>query len=147
MELHISSQLLGRILDAAAASDEEICGLLIGTETTVSAIVSCRNIASHPHRRFEIDPAALFAAHRAARRSGEGVLGHYHSHPTGSPVPSPCDAAEAAADGAFWLIVGAGEVRAWRAVSDGAVQGRFDPVRLAVTPPCAPSAAPPEERG
>lgn len=84
--------------------------------------------------RFEIDPAALFAALREARRGGPKVLGHYHSHPSGIAAPSLADAVAAAPDGAVWLIAARGEITAWRAVSDGAVHGRFDPLTLAIAP-------------
>ncbi|WP_374943646.1 M67 family metallopeptidase [Sphingomonas sp.] len=129
--------------DVAAAGGLEACGLLLGAGAHVATAQPCANVAADPARRFEIDPATLLAAHRLARSGGPQVLGHYHSHPGGSPVPSPRDAADAAPDGALWLIVGAREARLWRAVADGAVEGRFDPVPC---PPlsCALDAAAPE---
>ncbi|MCL6305260.1 Mov34/MPN/PAD-1 family protein, partial [Streptococcus agalactiae] len=63
------------------------------------------------------------------------VIGHYHSHPSGVAVPSPRDAADAMPDGMVWLIVGGREVRAWRAVAAGEVEGRFDPVAITPTLP------------
>lgn len=147
MEHRISTSLLDPIIAAATASTTEICGLLLGRNAAVTAAIACRNVAADPHRRFEIDPAALIAAYRQARTGGDAVIGHYHSHPGGLPVPSACDAAAAAADGAIWLIVGGGGWRAWRAVADGAVQGRFDPLPLVVAPPCAAESAPPEGHG
>lgn len=132
MTVTIASALLRQIADAAAASPHaEICGLLFGTRDAVTAAAPCRNVAVDPTRRFEIDPAALLAAHRAAREGGARIVGHYHSHPSGLAVPSARDAADAAPDGSLWLIAGGGGVvRAWRAVESGAVEGRFDPVEL-----------------
>jgi proteasome lid subunit RPN8/RPN11 len=147
MDVHIASDLLERILTDASADDDEICGLLTGSASAIAATLPCQNVAADPRRRFEIDPVALIAAHRAARQDGTAVIGHYHSHPTGNPIPSACDAAEAAPDGSVWLIVAGREVRAWRAVAVGPVQGRFEPLRLCITPPCAATAAPPEEGG
>lgn len=147
MVCRISSELLGSIVAEARASEEEICGLLLGRDGAIEGGVPCRNVAADPRARFEIDPAALIAAHRRARAGGMRVIGHYHSHPGGLPIPSACDAAEAAADGSIWLIVGSGEPRAWRAVADGTVQGRFEPVSLVIAPPCAAESAPPEGRG
>ncbi|MCP3734436.1 M67 family metallopeptidase [Sphingomonas sp. RP10(2022)] len=130
----IASDLLGQILRAAAASpDAEVCGLLFGEDGAISAVQPCRNVAAEPVRRFEIDPVALLAAHRAIRAGGPPIVGHYHSHPTGIAVPSSCDAASAVPDGSLWLIAAGGEVRAWRAVADGAVEGRFEAVSLLVT--------------
>lgn len=121
MSVSISSGLLATLVAAAGASpDAEICGLLLGTPDRIEAAEACRNVAVNPARTFEIDPAALFAAHRSARRGGLAVVGHYHSHPSGVPIPSPRDAAQAMGDGALWLILGGGAARAWRSVEIGA---------------------------
>jgi len=127
----IASDLIARILREAAASPQaEVCGLLFGSADAILAIRPCRNVAADPARQFELDPAALFAAHRGARAGGPAIVGHYHSHPTGRATPSPRDAAAAVADGSLWLIAAAGTVRGWRAVAHGTVEGRFDPVPL-----------------
>jgi len=89
---------------------------------------ACANVAADPARRFEIDPGALFAAHRRARAGGQAVIGHYHSHPSGAAVPSARDAAQAMGDGALWLILTAREGRLWRSDRIGA----FDEVELEV---------------
>lgn len=129
----ISSELIDRIVaQAVATPDVEVCGLLFGSAQAITGVQPCRNVADDPTRWFELDPAALLAAHRAARHGGPPIAGHYHSHPTGVVQPSPRDAAAAMPDGALWLIVGAREVRAWRAVDKGSVEGRFEPVELIV---------------
>ena len=121
MGVLISRELLAAIRAAAAATpDVEACGLLLGTADRIAAVCACANVAAEPARRFEIDPAALFAAHRAARGGGHGVIGCYHSHPTGIAVPSACDAESAMGDGAVWMIVAADVVGAWRTVERGA---------------------------
>jgi proteasome lid subunit RPN8/RPN11 len=79
--------------------------------------VPAANVAPDPLRHFEIDPAALIAAHRAARSGALPVVGYYHSHPTGHPVPSATDCEHAASDGSVWAIVADGAVAFWR---DGA---------------------------
>lgn len=126
MELRISRASLDEILSAAAASpDAEICGLLLGQTTARGVVVAsvrpCANVAADPRDSFEVDPAALIAVHRAARVGGLALIGHYHSHPGGKPVPSTRDAA-AAEPGSYWIITGGGELRAWYA--DGAMDGR-----------------------
>ena len=131
--LQISRSVADRIRAEAAGSGREVCGILFTRETgAVVAAQRCDNVAADPARRFEIDPVALIAAHRAARRGGPVIVGHYHSHPGGSATPSIADAAAAAPDGSVWLIVAPGEMQAWRAVRDGAVHGRFDPLTLVV---------------
>jgi desampylase len=127
----MSTALLKTLLAEAAASPAaEVCGLLFGTDERIEAAEPCRNVAPDPARFFEIDPVCLLAAHRRARNDGPAIVGHYHSHPKGLPVPSPADAAAATPEGAVWLILGGGEAQAWRAVPDGARHGRFDPVTI-----------------
>lgn len=127
----ISRSLLAQLAAEAGASGEEICGLILQPRNGGISLLRCANVHPQPAARFELDPVALLAAHRAARASGDAVIGHYHSHPSGDAMPSLTDAASAAPDGAVWLIVGrGGEARAWRAVHDGAVHGRFDPLAI-----------------
>ncbi|WP_380780710.1 M67 family metallopeptidase [Sphingomonas sp. R86520] len=121
MSVTISSELLARLVAAADASpNAEVCGLLFGTARRIEAAEACANVADDPARAFEIDPVALFAAYRRARVGGAPVIGHYHSHPSGLPVPSPRDAAQAMGDGAVWVILASGIARAWRSVEVGA---------------------------
>ena len=116
----ISSTLMGRLLtDAKNSPEREVCGLLFGAEGRIEAAEACANVAAEPARAFEIEPGALIAAYRRARAGGPRVIGHYHSHPSGEPVPSERDAAQAMGDGALWLIVGAAEGRLWRSVEVG----------------------------
>lgn len=126
------------ILSAAKGQRQEICGLLLGGEGRIAAILPATNIAADPARHFELDPVMLLKAHRQARAGGAGIMGHYHSHPSGEPVPSATDAACAAADGSLWLIVGAGTARLWRALpadGDDANRVRFDAVELRIDAP------------
>ncbi len=128
MSVTISSELLVWLGAVAGSSpDAEVCGLLFGTAGQIQAAEECANVAANPSRTFEIDPTALFAAHRRARSGGLAVIGHYHSHPSGLPVPSPRDAAQAMGDGAVWVILGGGAARAWRSVEVGAfVEEKID---------------------
>lgn len=100
-------------MSLAARSDDEVCGLLLGQPGCITEIRPAANVAPDPERHFELDPATLLAAHKAARAGGPPILGHYHSHPSGYPEPSAVDAASAAADGSLWLIIGRGEARLW----------------------------------
>ena len=114
----IASDLMTALLaEAAAAPDREVCGLLFGEPHRIAKAQACSNVAADPTRYFEIDPRALFAAHRAMRGGGPRLVGHYHSHPTGRPEPSARDAAAAVGDGALWLILGDATARLWRSVA------------------------------
>ena len=115
---------------AVAAAPLEICGLLLGAAGRVVAVAPTSNVAAHPERSFEIDPAALLRLHREARGRGLAVIGWYHSHPGGSAEPSSTDAARAVQDGMLWLIVTAAGVTAWRAAAGGTLHGRFESVAL-----------------
>jgi proteasome lid subunit RPN8/RPN11 len=110
---------------AAAAHPQEACGLLLGRGAHVIHATIAANVASSPATRFEIDPAHLLAAHRAARGGGPVIIGYWHSHPTGMAWPSATDAAMADADGRLWAILGGGTLSLFRAVPDGDVLGRF----------------------
>ncbi len=126
----ISSALLAQMLRLADDPFEH-CGLLRGRGARVVRIEAARNVAPDPTAHFEIDPAALIAAHRATRRAHAlALLGYYHTHPRGDAVPSITDARCAAPDGQIWLIASRQMVRAFRPHSLGAIHGRFDPVPI-----------------
>jgi proteasome lid subunit RPN8/RPN11 len=101
------------IAEARRAHPLEACGLLLGGEAIEQAVV-CRNVHPEPLRHFEIDPAALIAAYKAARGGCPALLGYWHSHPVGPPVPSQCDREMAGGDDRVWAIVAGEEVRFWR---------------------------------
>jgi proteasome lid subunit RPN8/RPN11 len=126
MKVRISRTVLDAIRSHAAAdAPREACGLLFGTAELVDAAMAAINVADDPERHFEIDPATLFAAIRAARAGGAKLAGYYHSHPNGRAEPSATDQAMAAPDGKLWLIVAGGAVTGWRAEPDG-----FTPVEI-----------------
>lgn len=92
---------------ASAAFPAEACGLLVGAGRRVCAAVPVPNRATEPDR-FEMAPADLFAAHRAARQGGVAVIGHYHSHPNGVAEPSERDRVAVADPSALWVIAALG---------------------------------------
>jgi proteasome lid subunit RPN8/RPN11 len=104
---------------AEAAHPHEACGLLLGHGDHIHTALQAANVHPHPERHFEIDPAALIAAHKAARACGPQVLGYFHSHPNGLARPSATDAANAAGDGRVWAIVAGGVVTLWRDGTSG----------------------------
>lgn len=130
MNVVISRGLIDQILaHAESAPGEEVCGLLLGAVGRISEARPVPNVASDRASRFELDPAALIAAHKAARAGGPALLGHYHSHPDGNAEPSAADA-EHAVPGPFWLIVAGGGAALFEAVADGPIHGRFRPVDI-----------------
>lgn len=86
---------------AADTAPEECCGLLLGRPGEVLEAVPTPNVAADRRRRFQVDPAAHFAAIRRARGGRLDVIGAYHSHPHGPAMPSETDKAEAFDDPTF----------------------------------------------
>jgi len=117
----------GRTIRAAtvAAAPQEACGLLFGQGNCIVEASVARNVAAEPWHRFEIDPAHLFDAHRRARAGPLSLLGCWHSHPDGSPIPSRYDADGIADPAWVWLIAAGAEVTAWQPAAEG-----FQPVAL-----------------
>lgn len=132
MIVAIASSLVESLVDEAArALPNEACGMLLGHAGAIEKLVPSRNVAAHPERSFEIDPALLLRTHREARAKGLQLVGHYHSHPNGRAQPSLRDAAAAVENGALWLVIAGGRVTGWQvAPAPGALHGRFSPVTL-----------------
>ncbi|MGB3548873.1 MAG: M67 family metallopeptidase [Saprospiraceae bacterium] len=113
---------------AARVYPEECCGILLGANDTITALLPAENIHATPETNFEIDPTVLIAAHRDARAGGNQVLGYYHSHPAGPAHPSRTDSAMSAKDNSIWAIIAPGGITWWRDTADG-----FSPLPYTVT--------------
>jgi desampylase len=131
MSVCISRPLLATILaDARLSPERERCGLLLGETGKICAMIPAENVASDSTCAFEIDPAVLVRAYRAARHGAKAVIGHYHFHPHGDVRPSLRDAAQSHADGSYWLIIGPSKHALWRAEVGGPIHGAFEPAEL-----------------
>jgi proteasome lid subunit RPN8/RPN11 len=107
----LTAAQLAFLADAAEeAFPAECCGLLVGTgrrNITVTRLIPAPNLlAAETTDRFELDPRIRFEAERALRGSPERVIGHWHSHPNGSAIPSPTDLDQAWEPELIWLILG-----------------------------------------
>lgn len=106
-----------------AALPNEACGYLVGDPETgrVDRFVPITNAAASP-TRFRFDPHEQLAAEQAIDEAGEQVIGIAHSHPTGEPVPSAVDVADASRFDPFGTLLHVlvsperGEVRGYRIV-------------------------------
>lgn len=112
---------------ARAAHPREACGLLLGEGRGIRTATVARNVHPESLRHFEIDPAALIAAHRAARAGGPELIGYWHSHPNGLAMPSATDRAHASGDGRIWAIVAGESLTVWQEGPKG-----FDPLSYSV---------------
>ena len=122
--------------EARAAFPRECCGLIEGARTgdRIEALVlhPAPNL-SKDTGRFEIDPAAQFAALRTARANGREIVGCYHSHPNGTAEPSARDLAGAGEEGFLWLIAPlASAERPVQLAAFAFAASRFVPVMIAV---------------
>lgn len=96
--LHLTSEEAARLARwARAAHPREACGVLIGElvgdDARVERAVRGANLDARAQelRRFELDPAVLVAADRAARASGRTIVGIWHTHPDRPARPSEAD--------------------------------------------------------
>src|SRR5205085_4615635 len=94
---------------AARTAPAECCGLLLGAAgeggARVVRLLPTANQHATPQVAYRLDPEVVARALVAARHGGPAVVGVYHSHPRGAPLPRPTDEAEAW-PGWSYLIVG-----------------------------------------
>jgi len=108
---------------ADAGGDEEICGVLagergdVGETSRVETLHRAENAAETPETRYLIDPEEQLRIIDAIEDAGREVVGFYHSHPAGPPVPSDTDAERATWPGYSYAICLPGErpyLGSWR---------------------------------
>jgi len=131
MTIKVTSGVLQTLREEAQkAMPEECCGLLLGQGERIEFAQPAANIAKDPLTRFEIDPVALLSAHKAARAGGPQIVGYYHSHPAGHPVPSATDCEHASGDARIWAIVANDEVAFWRDGKGGFEAAQWEEVSV-----------------
>lgn len=117
--LELGASVLQRIRsEAEARYPEEACGLLLGREQgQVLEALAMANQAEDRRRAYLIDPEQHLRTELRARERGLTVIGVWHSHPDGRPVPSVTDTESAWPDWHYVIAaVEAGqarEIRAW----------------------------------
>ena len=93
--------------EARAAFPHECCGLIegvrVGGSVRALALRPTANFSEDPDS-FEIDPTAHLRLMRDLRGSGREIVGCYHSHPCGAPLPSGRDRERDGSEGFVWLI-------------------------------------------
>ena len=127
--LTVDPRLLDSMRRAAdSAYPDECCGVLLGRPIAmgfqVIDTIACLNVSKRPETRFDMAPESLAAAYRSARDRDLELVGFYHSHPTGPPVPSALDR-----ESEGWclpqLILGPAptwEVKGWRIGPNGGLK-------------------------
>jgi len=82
----------------------ECCGLLFGSEGTITRAVAAGNVAENSATSYEIAPEEIVRMLRAMREANLEMLGIYHSHPHSENAPSPSDIARAYYSEAAYFI-------------------------------------------
>jgi Predicted metal-dependent protease of the PAD1/JAB1 superfamily len=125
MVLAVTSGVMETLrVEARHAGERECCGILLGRgdvsgDCLIDDVLIADNVADDPRLRFEIDPAVLLGAHRRARGGGAAVIGYYHSHPAGHPIPSATDCEHSTGDLRIWAIIAGRQVAFWRDRGNG----------------------------
>jgi proteasome lid subunit RPN8/RPN11 len=107
--LAIAPALLAAIREAALrAQPDECCGLIEGEAVPdgwrAVAVHAAKNVSDDPARSFVVDAETHFRLLRALRDTPRAIIGCFHSHPGGVPVPSARDRNAAVDDNFVWLI-------------------------------------------
>ncbi|MDE2181566.1 MAG: M67 family metallopeptidase [Alphaproteobacteria bacterium] len=137
MILILAQDLRTRIeAEARTAYPNECCGLLEGMRDggTIRALAMhpSANLAPDPATGFELDPVLHLRLLRCLRGTGREVVGCYHSHPNGRPLPSARDRAGGGEEGFVWVIAAFG---ADSAATIGAFHGAaFEALALVADP-------------
>ncbi|HEX8475368.1 MAG TPA: M67 family metallopeptidase [Pyrinomonadaceae bacterium] len=101
------AQLEEMYAQAREASPSECCGLIGGRDGVAETVYPLRNVAAHPHVRYEAALDDLIAAPKLMRERGEQLIGIYHSHPqSDDPTPSETDVRLAYYPEAVYFIIG-----------------------------------------
>jgi len=118
------AQMMGHVL---ADRTEERCGLLAGEANRVRAVLPVPNVLRSAVA-YQMDGREFIEAMVACNFE---PLGIFHSHPTGPPVPSPTDIAQAMYPESVYIIIALNQsppsVRAFRIV-----EGRVSEVMVVI---------------
>jgi proteasome lid subunit RPN8/RPN11 len=114
------------VREAAAASPEECCGILLGRRAdaeskVVEEVRPVPNTSGTDRRNsYAIDSLAVLAARERGRALGRDVVGFYHSHPDGSLRPSRRDRTEAWPGASYIIVSPRGGLTCWECGTEAA---------------------------
>jgi len=83
---------------------DECCGVLLGLDGAMQRAVAMSNAEPAPDR-YIMDTGQQIALFKEMERTGEQLLGIYHSHPTSPALPSGADLQLAFHPEAVYVIV------------------------------------------
>lgn len=92
MTLWLTEPLARQIVQCALNdAPDETCGLIAGLGGRAQVILPVRNVAADARVHYEMDHATLVQAMFEIEHRGLELIGIYHSHPNGEPIPSQTD--------------------------------------------------------
>ena len=124
------------VQQALADAPNETCGVIGGSGSRAQMMIPVPNVADQPRVHYKLDARAQIAAFTQVNAAGQAVIGFYHSHPEGDPIPSPTDIQLATYPDTAYLIIGLGQrephLAAWT-MSAGRVERL--PLHVGAEPP------------
>jgi desampylase len=90
----------------------ETCGVLYGTEylfenkghVTVDGYTLIRNISSTATNAFTFHPEDWIDVYFQAQKNQRNIVGFFHSHPQGAPLPTPKDEQGSIPWKTYWIV-------------------------------------------
>lgn len=117
VDLYITELHLHKMIKyATLAIPNECCGFLGGSAGRVQKVYPVTNTANSPVR-YHMDATEQVRSMIAIHRAGWEILGIFHSHPCGPPIPSETDLRKANYQDAAYVILCPGLKGAWQARS------------------------------
>ncbi|MGH2521048.1 MAG: Mov34/MPN/PAD-1 family protein [Anaerolineales bacterium] len=116
------------IAHVQAGLPNEACGLLGGVDGVVRRVYPAENIRRSPWE-YQLDPQQQVRAMLEMEAQGWELVGIFHSHPGGPPLPSATDVARAYYPESIYLILALDARGEWRGrgfrIEEGRVQERL----------------------
>jgi proteasome lid subunit RPN8/RPN11 len=135
VELIITEDQVQEIIaHVQSALPNEACGLLGGRAGRVQAVYPGTN-TEHSPVRYRMDPKEQLRAMDTIELAGRDVVGIFHSHPQGPPVPSSTDLAQAHYPDAVYVILARQKSGEWQIRGYNLSNGQSRKVALQVEPP------------
>lgn len=107
MQLYLTrEQAKALIADAQKRMPQEACGVVAGRNLQATEVIPLPNRADDPAHRYHIDDQALAVTLSRLSSERSSLLGFYHSHPAGEPIPSTEDIRHAHYPDAAYIIIG-----------------------------------------
>lgn len=107
MQLLLTRDQARQMVDhAQSAYPQEACGMIGGVDNQALTIVPLDNISPLPEQHYHMDDAGLTRTLFDLQNRGWSLIGFYHSHPQGDPIPSTTDIQQATYPNTPYVIIG-----------------------------------------